>query len=59
MVKYPQETLNHDRNAVYASMYSDKSFEQNCLNEVTTLSQGVMSSMAAGLAEDFNGNIID
>lgn len=56
LAKFPQATLNHDRNAVYSSLYGTNPFEQASLNEVMGISKEVMADCRQGLEQKNNGN---
>lgn len=53
--KFPQASLNHDRNGIYSSAFEAKSFDASCMNEIMSLSKDVVDEMKNGAAQFKSG----
>lgn len=55
VAKFPQASLNHDRNGIYASAFETKSLDTSCMNEIMTLTKDVVEEMKFGAAQFKSG----
>lgn len=55
IAKFPQMSLNHDRNGIYSSTFEGKSFDTSCMNEIMSLSKDVVNEMQNGAAQFKSG----
>lgn len=55
IAKFPQASLIHDRNGIYASAFESKSFDTACMNEIMSLSKDVVNEMQNGAAQFKSG----
>lgn len=55
IAKFPQASLNHDRNGIYSSAFETKSFDTSCMNEIMSLSKDVVNEMKRGAAQFKSG----
>ncbi|XP_037046008.1 probable enoyl-CoA hydratase [Bradysia coprophila] len=55
LAKFPQASLNHDRNGIYTSAFETKSLDTSCMNEIMTLTNDVVNEMKFGAAQFKSG----
>lgn len=55
LAKFPQATLNHDRNAVYSTIFEQGSEQLLNTSEVMGLSQEILQDMTRGLDKENDG----
>lgn len=55
IAKFPQASLNHDRNGIYASAFEANSLDTSCMNEVMALTNDIVNEMKFGAAQFKSG----